>query len=135
MPVVLIDENIQGQCLLIWRRLQSEDWIYFTTALDLTFQTFGEIGLAPDSTDTEVWRTCQARKYYLLTSNRNEDSLDSLAATIRRENNPSSLPIFTLPTPDRVYQSARFLDRVIDRLLNYLLDADNILGTGRLYLP
>jgi hypothetical protein len=43
--------------------------------------------------------------------------------------------VFTLPGPDRVYHSAVFLDRVVEKLLEYLLDADNIRGVGRLYLP
>jgi hypothetical protein len=45
------------------------------------------------------------------------------------------LPIFTLPQADRVYSSPTFLDRVVEKLLDYVLDADNIRGTGRLYLP
>ena len=71
----------------------------------------------------------------VLTSNRNADSEDSLEATIRREGTPTSLPIFTLPLPDRVYHSSTFLDRVVEKLLDYALDADNIVGAGRLYVP
>lgn len=71
----------------------------------------------------------------MLTSNRNEDAEDSLDATLRREGTSDSLPVFTLPMPDRVYTSPAFLERVVEKLLDYVLDAENIRGTGRLYLP
>jgi hypothetical protein len=77
----------------------------------------------------------QAQGYYLLTSNRNEDSEDSLEATVHREGTPTTLPVFTLPLPDRVYYSQAFLERVVEKLLDYLIYADNIRGAGRLYLP
>ena len=33
MPVILIDENIQGQGAHIWMRMQTSEWRYFTTFL------------------------------------------------------------------------------------------------------
>ena len=71
----------------------------------------------------------------LADSNRNEESPDSLEATLRREGTPASLPVMTLPLPDRVYHSPAFLDRVVEKLLDYMLYADNICGAGRLYVP
>jgi hypothetical protein len=135
VPVILIDANIEGQGAHIWMRMRTAEWREFTTALDVTFRTFGEIGLDPASADDVVWRLCQAEGYYLLTSNRNEEREDSLEATLRREGTPNSLPVFTLPLPDRVYHSPTFLDRVVEKLLDYVLFADNIRGTQRLYLP
>ena len=135
MPVILIDANIEGQGAHIWMRLQTVAWRDLTAALDVTFRTFRDVGLNPASSDDVVWRFCQARGYYLLTSNRNADSDDSLEATLRREGTPTSLPVFTLPLPNRVYSSPIFLERVVDKLLDYVLCADNIRGTGRLYLP
>jgi hypothetical protein len=70
-----------------------------------------------------------------LTSNRNEDSADSLEATLHREGTPASLPVITLPLPDRVFHSPAFLERVVEKLLDYMFYADNIRGAGRLYLP
>ena len=135
MPVILVDANIEGQCKRIWMRMNSPDWRELTTALDVTIRTFREIGLNPASRDDAVWRFCQTNGYYLLTSNRNEDSEDSLGVTIRAEGSSSTLPVFTLPMPDRVYHSPEFLERVIERLLDYILFAENVRGTGRLYLP
>lgn len=100
MPVVLIDANIEGQGTHIWLRLQTADWREFTAALDVAFRTFREAGLDPACPDDSVWRFCQSQGYYLLTSNRNEDTANSLEATLRREGTPTSLPVFTLPYPD-----------------------------------
>lgn len=135
MPVVLIDANMEGQGRHIWMRLQSAAWRDLKAAMGVTFHTFREVGLAPDSTDEADWRFCQAHACYLLTSNRNADAADSLEATLRREGTSMSLPIFTLAMPDRVYVQSRFLEQVAEKLLEYLLEADNIRGTGRLYLP
>lgn len=87
MPVILIDTNIEGQGAHIWLRLQSQAWRDFTTNLDVTLQTFREVGLEQASTDDAVWRFCQAHDYYLLTSNRNEDSDDSLVRKHRSRYN------------------------------------------------
>jgi hypothetical protein len=94
-----------------------------------------EVGLDPAATDDVVWHFCQAHGYYLLTSNRNADTEDSLEATLRRAGTATSLPVFTLALADRVYTDSVFLDRVVEKLLEYVLDADNLRGTGRLYLP
>jgi hypothetical protein len=135
VPVVLIDANIQGHGVHIWMRLQTSEWHEFTTSLDVSFCTFREVGLDPAAADNVVWRFCQSQGFYLLTSNRNEDSEESLEATLRREGTADSLPVFTLPLPDCIFSSPAFLERVIAKLFDYVLDADNIRGTGRLYLP
>jgi hypothetical protein len=82
-----------------------------------------------------VWRFCQENGYYLLTANRNRESEDSLEATIEREGTAESLPVFTFADADRIYQSTAYRDKVVESLLEYLLDADNLRGTGRLFLP
>jgi hypothetical protein len=135
LPVILVDANIEGQCARIWQRLQSDAWRELTTALDVTFRTFCVVGLDPASPDDRVWHFCQDHGHYLLTNNRNEDTEDSLEATIRRDGASSSLPIFTIASADRVYRSPTILDRVVEKLLDYILYADSIRGAGRLYLP
>jgi hypothetical protein len=135
VPVILVDRNIEGQGARLWMRMQSTEWRDLTTDLGVTFRLFRDVGLDLASPDDMVWRFCQAQGFYLLTSNRNEDTDDSLEATLRREGTPTSLPVITLPVPDRVYTSPAFLERVVEKLLDYMLYPDNILGTGRLYLP
>jgi hypothetical protein len=97
VPVILIDANIEGQGARIWMRMQTPEWRDLTDALDVSFQTFREAGLDAAASDKAVWDFCQAHGYYLLTSNRNEDSEDSLEATIRRDGTSTNLPVFTLP--------------------------------------
>jgi hypothetical protein len=55
VPVILIDANIEGQGAHIWMRLQSHAWRDFTAGLDVSFQTFREVGLEQASTDDAVW--------------------------------------------------------------------------------
>jgi hypothetical protein len=135
VPVIPIDANIDGHGAHIGMRMQTDEWRELTEGLGLTVRNFRDVGLDPSSPDDVVWRFCQAQGFYLLTSNRNEESPDSLEATLRREGTPTSHPVLTLPMPDRVYHSRAFLDRVVARLLDYMLFADNFLGAGRLYVP
>lgn len=135
MPVILIDANIDGHGAHIWMRMQTDEWRELTDGLDVTIRFFHDVALDPSSPDDVVWRFCQAHGFYLHTSNRNEESPDSLEATLRREGTPMSLPVITLPLPDRVYHSPTFLDRVVAKLLDYMLFADNFRGAGRLYVP
>ncbi len=135
MPVILIDANIEGHGAHIWMRMQTPGWRDLVVALDVTFREFLDVGLDRASPDDVVWRFCQTHGFYLLTSNRNEESPDSLEATLRREGTPASLPVITLPLPDRVYHSPAFLERVVEKLLDYMLYAENIRGAGRLYVP
>jgi hypothetical protein len=135
VPVVLIDANIEGQGIRIWTRMQSSEWRELTASLEVSFQTFHDVGLDLASPDDVIWRFCQTHGYYLLTSNRNQASEDSLEATLRREGTSTSLPVFTLPSADSVYSDATFLERVVEKLLDFMLYADNVRGAGRLYLP
>ncbi|HKA08823.1 MAG TPA: hypothetical protein VKD71_16300 [Gemmataceae bacterium] len=60
---------------------------------------------------------------------------DSLEATIRREGTDLSFPVFTLADSNRLYESTAYLDKVIESILEYLLDEPNCRGTGRLFVP
>jgi len=135
VPVILIDANVEGHVAVIRARLQSAAWHELTIALDVTFQTLRQVGPEPVVSDAVVWRFCQEHSHYLLTGNRNADSEDSLEVTLRREGSAISLPVFTLSTPDRVYHDVAYLERVVEKLLEHILCADNILGAGRVYLP
>jgi hypothetical protein len=135
VPVILVDANIEGQAARVWIRIQNSAWRDVAVALDITFRTLRQVGLDRASPDDVVWRFCQAHGYYLLTTNRNEESKDSLEATLRREGTPDSVPVLTLPEADRVYYDPIFLERVLAKLFDYVLYAENIRGAGRRYLP
>lgn len=135
MFTLLADANLDGHALLLDRRLAIEKWREFRDSLNIQFVYFERLGLPRKSSDDVVWRFCQGQGYYLLTANRNQASDDSLESVIRREGKAESLPVFTLADADRIYHDMAYLDRVVERLLIYLLDESNYRGTGRLYLP
>jgi hypothetical protein len=135
VATLLIDVNLDGHAKLLEMRLRSEAWRDVTEHLDIQFLTFEQVGLERDAKDDVVWRLCQEMCYYLLTSNRTRKSEDSLEATIRREGTTQSLPVFTLGDADRIYHSAAYLGKVVEALLEFLLDEANFRGTGRLFLP
>jgi hypothetical protein len=105
------------------------------TGLGLVLKSFEDVGLSPTSTDVEIWRTCQAEELILITDNRNQDSPDSLEATIRKYNQPDNLPVFTIGDLDKFRDSRAYAEQVLEQLYDYLLRIDELRGTGRLYLP
>ena len=135
MVTLLVDANLDGHAELLDLRLRTDTWRELRDHLDLHFLYFEEVGLDRTTKDDVVWRFCQERSYYLLTANRNRRGEDSLEATIRREGTAQSLPVFTFADADHIYQSAAYLDEVVESLLEYLLDEGNCRGTGRLFLP
>jgi hypothetical protein len=132
---LLVDANLDGQAELLDMRLRTETWRELREYLDIRLLHFQQIGLDRETKDDVVWRLCQQHGYYLLTANRNSKADDSLEATIRREGTAQSLPVFTIADAERVYQSTAYLDKVVEQLLDYLLEEADYRGTGRLYLP
>jgi hypothetical protein len=133
--ILLADVNIQGHIEIMVKRMQSEPWLGFWNHLQLSCVSFTEVGLSPTDSDAVIWQRCQERRVFLLTNNRNDDGPDSLEATIRTCNAPQSLPVFTIGDAERLNNEREYSDRVIWGLLEYLLEIDNLLGTGRLFLP
>lgn len=132
---LLADANIQGQVTVLASCMQAEPWRDFWDYLDLRLLTFGDVGLNSADSDAVVWKRCQELGLLLLTDNRNDDGPDSLESTIRTINTSTSLPVFTIADARRLGTSAEYRHTIIDRLLRYLLEVDNIRGTGRLFLP
>ncbi len=135
MVTLLVDANLDGHAELLAMRLKTETWRELRDYLDIQFLHFEQAGLDRTAKDDAVWRWCQKNSYYLLTANRNLESEDSLEATIRREGTAQSLPVFTSADAEHVFQSAAYLDKVVETFLDYLLNEANYRGTGRLFLP
>jgi len=135
MKAILADADIQGHWRVILTHLDSAEWREIWVSLGLKVETFASLGLAIDAPDRLIWELCQERETILLTNNRNQEGPDSLEATLRAHNTATSLPVFTLASAERILHSKDYADRVAEQLLRYLLDIDNIRGTGRLYLP
>ena len=135
MKGLVADANIQGQVEYLVQRMQADAWADFWQALGLALYRFEDVGLSASSTDLEIWNVCQAEQLILITDNRNLDSEDSLEATIRRNNTPESLPVFTIADMNEFRTSSSYVERVVEALYDYLLRIDEVRGTGRLYLP
>jgi len=101
----------------------------------LSAVSFPILGLAFDSSDAVIWRTCQKEESVLITANRNKRGPDSLEAVIQRENQPDSLPVITIADQDRVLQDRAYAEQVAERVLDYLMRIDEVRGVGRLYVP
>lgn len=135
MTQLLVDVNIEGHAKRLMARMKADYWREFWDHLKITLLRFRDIGLSHDAADSEVFQFCQLHAFYLLTDNRNEDHVDSLEATIRQQNTPSHLPVFTISDPDRMFRGNDYLERVVESLYDYLLRADTLAGVGRIYLP
>jgi hypothetical protein len=132
---IITDVNIEGHWAVLLRLLQQEEWAEFWVHLGLRVVTFADLGLPANAPDVLVWRRCQDEELVLLTGNRNNEGPESLEAAIRTLGTPTSLPVFTIGTANRVLQERAYAERVIERLVDYLLDIDKYRGAGRLYLP
>jgi len=129
------DANIQGQVEYLVQRMQADAWADFWQALGLVVGRFEDVGLSASSTDLEVWNVCQAEQLIFITDNRNLDSEDSLETTIRWNNTPESLPVFTIADMNEFRTNSSYVERVVETLYDYLLRIDDVRGTGRLYVP
>jgi hypothetical protein len=132
---ILADVHIRGPVQDLVREMQKEPWAEFWDYLGLVLYHFDDLGLTSTSTDLDIWRKCQDEQLIFITNNRNEDSADSLQTTIRLKNTADSLPVFTIGDMNKLRLSRTYAAEVLKRLYDYLLNIDNVRGTGRLYLP
>jgi hypothetical protein len=135
VPTILADANISGHVDTLVARMQAEPWTGFWQGLGLAYRRFEEVGLIASSSDAEIWHRCQSDHLLLITDNRNRQGFDSLEATIRLWNRPDSLPVFTIADVNKFRNSRAYAEQVVERLYDYLLRLETVLGTGRLYLP
>jgi hypothetical protein len=110
---ILADNNVIGQVAYLIQLMQSEPWHDFWQELGLRLYDFADVGLAETATDFEVWQRCQADGLILITDNRNDDSPDSLVATLRSFNTAESLPVFTIADLDKFGASREYEERVV----------------------
>jgi len=131
----MADNDTRGQFAVILAILESDGWrgIWRQTSVEL--RSFDELGLKRTAPDALVWQRCQEHEIILITGNRNSLGADSLEATIRTYNEPTSLPVITIADPKQLMRSKAYAERAAVRLLDYLMDLDNQRGTGRLYIP
>jgi hypothetical protein len=128
---VLLDHHMKKQGILLWATMGNEGWLKL---LDIPMLTFDDVGLPINSNDREVWRFAQTQQLILLTGNRNKDGADSLEQTIRNENTSNSLPVITIGIVDRLEEST-YREQCAERLVEIILNIENYLGIGRIYIP
>jgi len=135
MKGILADNDIIGHVAWLMQILQGNEWCEVWQSLDLSVKSFSDLGLSADSPDDLIWRRCQESELLLITGNRNRHEPGSLTATIEAFNTDQSWPVFTIADPKHFLRSKAYAERVAVRLLENLLDIDNLRGTGRMYLP
>lgn len=128
---VLVDHNMKGQAILLWGTLAAAGWL---DLLPLRLVTFADVDLPIDSNDRTVWRFAQTHHLLLLTGNRSMTGPDSLEQTIREESTSASLPGITVGSVGRL-DEREYRERCASRLIEIVIDLDNYLGTGRLFIP
>jgi hypothetical protein len=128
---VLIDHNIEGQAALLWSTMKSESW---TELYPIEMIMFGDVGLPINADDRVVWRFAQFHRMVLLTANRKMEGENSLEQTIQEENTPDSLPVLTISRQEGM-RDREYRCRCAEKLLEIIVDLDNYLGAGRIFIP
>ncbi|MGH9937392.1 MAG: ACP S-malonyltransferase [Blastocatellia bacterium] len=131
MIKILLDNDISGFQNLLTGAIESTGWSEYQL---IEFIRLEDLGLDSATEDREIWRRCQNNGYILLTTNRNEKGADSLQLTIREENTLASLPVITISDQQKLHNAA-YREACIESLLTIVLELNNYLGTGRLYIP
>ena len=135
MPAIMADHDIEGQMQVLLRLLVSSEWRLLWTELAIRVESFASLGVSVDTPDGELGRLCQTHQIVLVTGNRNNEGPASLEAVIQEANTPASLPVLTIGEPQGIFSNNTYAHHVVERLMEYLVDLDNLRGTGRLYLP
>ncbi len=131
MISVLVDCNIEGQAMMLWRQMNSDGWL---DLYPLKLVTLPQTGLPYNTSDTEIWRFAQKNGMILLTANRRMKGEDSLEETIRKENTLSSLPVMTIANVNRMTERL-YREKCATRLMEIVLYLDNYLGSKRIFIP
>lgn len=131
MITILADHDIEGNALSLLATLEQLGWV---SLLQLRLVTFEQVGLPINSSDRTVWRFVQANGMILLTNNRNMKEADSLEQTIRDENRPDSLPVLTIGAIERL-QGRHYRERCATQIVEIVIELENHLGRGRVYIP
>lgn len=129
---LLVDHNLGGHAEILLGNIASQGWLEL---LPIRFVTFKEISLPIDSNDRTVWQLAQANQMILLTANRSMKGEDSLEQVLREENTVESFPVITIGDADRLLADRVYRNYCVDRILEILLDIENFMGVGRLFVP
>lgn len=131
MITLLLDHHLTGYRQHLRSALEATGWL---DLIELRLVTLAEVNLPEDSPDPVVWRLAQAQRLLLVTDNRNRKGTDSLEQTLREEGTPDSLPVITIGNRARLKERA-YCELCAERLIEVVVDLENTLGCGRLFIP
>ena len=134
-PTIRAEHDSAGQRQVLLRLLTSAEWHALWTELAVRVESFASLAVPTHTADAALWRLCQTQEIILITGNRNQDGPESLEAVIQTDNTAASVPVLTISEPQRILTSRAYAHHVVERLVEYLIDVENLRGTGRLYLP
>ena len=136
MRAIMADNDIQGQMRVLVLLLESDAWLDIWASLNPRHSDLCRSFLrSKRGRCARLWHACQREQIVLITANRNKAGPDSMEATIQAFNTTSSLPVFTLADSKQIIASRDYANRVVARFLQYLMEIDNVRGTGRVWLP
>ncbi len=135
MTKIMADHNVEGHLQALVNIWLSPEWGGVWSDLSCEIESFERLGIPHNTPDTELWELCQQYNIVLITGNRNAESHDSLEVAINKLGTSSSLPVVTIGDPNRLMRDRDYAEHVAGQLVQYLLDIDNLRGTGRLYVP
>lgn len=127
---ILFDHDIEGFDVFLITGLRETGW---DQELTFEFLRLRDLRLPDDCTDREIWRRCQQAGMFLITQNRNSDDDTSLQATLETENTGESLPVITIPDAEKLVLTD-YRQQAAHRLVEIILDLENYLGVGRVYI-
>ncbi|OUL18111.1 DUF5615 family PIN-like protein [Nostoc sp. 106C] len=127
----LVDYNLDGYALIFLGILAKAGWL---DLINVRFVTFRDAGLSMDSSDSIVWHYAQANQMMILTANRNMKGEESLEQVMREENTTDSFPVVTIGDLKRL-DEFEYRELCVERLIEIILDIDNYMGVGRLFIP
>lgn len=131
MITILVDYHLEGKARRLWSTLSADGWVEL---VETQFVTLAQVGLPATANDRAIWRYVQAQGMLLLTGNRNMKGDDSLEQTLREENMPTSLPVLTVGTPERLDEHD-YRVKCAERLTEVVLYLERYRGVGRLFIP
>lgn len=128
----LIDYNLQKYAAILLGKIANDGWL---DLIPIRFTFFNGLDLPTDSNDRLVWQLSQKNRMILMTANRNMKGEDSLEQVLREDNTSDSLPVITIANLDRFSKEASYRSRCADSIVEIVLNIENYMGSGRIFIP
>jgi hypothetical protein len=137
MPGLLVDVNVQGHLPYLRRMMEKVGVLDLVEGFGLALQRFPDVGLDRHINDRMLWHYCQANGWVLFTDNCNDESADSLHATIQDSWREGHLPVITLANKGRFERSEVYALAVAEEVADVLvrLFYDQVRDQPRLFVP